>query len=564
SYPGLSPAERDELADRELSAERLFITVSPEMQLLYRRCREAGKRVFFISDIYLPEAFMTELLSAFGLQDCDGLYVSSRFRLTKRTGRLFAELRRREQIRPGSWIHIGDSFESDFRIPRKMKIKAIHIPARTIRSDFVRMDPKAGLKERVLKAFINNHISCGDPYYEFGFACFGMFLWGYVNWIAANARRDGIGTLFFLSRDGFLMKEAFDICCGEGGIRSAYLEVSRRSLRVPTLWLHCRYEWLLDMLTPSMRVPLSSFFDGIGLPLTEYLPLAASHGFEAGSCFERKGLSENEGLRALFEELRPAILENSKKEFSLLSDYLKEQGVGGRFGIVDIGWSGSMQRFLLDALDELGIPASIKGYYVGLADYYKRNEKYRKDLDLSGYLFDFKKNPKDYDCRQSFVGLFETLFPEQKGSVERYEKHGSEGARAVRLPYEYASDGRSASEKEPLEALQRGALDFCRQISAHPFLSSGDFSPKLLFRELYHAGTDPSGRMLAMFGDFRFIDEKETSRLAAPKALSAYIRDPGSLRNDFLKSRWKTGFLKRLFKVKLPYQKLYLLMRRLK
>ncbi|MCR5294851.1 MAG: hypothetical protein K6E30_06710, partial [Lachnospiraceae bacterium] len=78
SYPGLSPAEREELADRELSAERLFITVSPEMLLLYRRCREAGKRVFFISDIYLPEAFMTELLSAFGLQDCDGLYVSSR------------------------------------------------------------------------------------------------------------------------------------------------------------------------------------------------------------------------------------------------------------------------------------------------------------------------------------------------------------------------------------------------------------------------------------------------------------------------------------------------------
>lgn len=39
-------------------------------------------------------------------------------------------------------------------------------------------------------------------------------------------------------------------------------------------------------------------------------------------------------------------------------------------------------------------------------------------LSLHGYLFDFYNNVNSVDKRSPFVGLYETLFLEQKGSVK--------------------------------------------------------------------------------------------------------------------------------------------------
>ena len=40
-------------------------------------------------------------------------------------------------------------------------------------------------------------------------------------------------------------------------------------------------------------------------------------------------------------------------------------------------------------------------------------------LSLHGYLFDFYNNVNSVDKRSPFVGLYETLFLEQKGSVKK-------------------------------------------------------------------------------------------------------------------------------------------------
>ena len=60
-----------------------------------------------------------------------------------------------------------------------------------------------------------------------------------------------------------------------------------------------------------------------------------------------------------------------------------------------------------------------------------------------------------------------------------------------------------------------------------------------------------------MFADFRFFDEGETLYLAKPKSVFYYIFHGGNLKRDFLSSRWKIGFMKRLFKISLPYEEMY-------
>jgi hypothetical protein len=60
-----------------------------------------------------------------------------------------------------------------------------------------------------------------------------------------------------------------------------------------------------------------------------------------------------------------------------------------------------------------------------------------------------------------------------------------------------------------------------------------------------------------MFADFRFFDDGETMYLAKPRKMSDYFLNLKLLKKDFLASRWKIGFMKRLFKINMPYEKIY-------
>lgn len=109
----------------------------------------------------------------------------------------------------------------------------------------------------------------------------------------------------------------------------------------------------------------------------------------------------------------------------------------------------------------------------------------------------------------------------------------------------------------------QGALDCCGELSSS-VLRAQKLPPQELFQGHYRAGTTPEERALKLFGEFRFLDEGEVHRLAAPEPLFTYLFHPNRLREDFLASRWKTGFLKQMFQLKLSYETLYHLLRRMK
>ena len=197
-----------------------------------------------------------------------------------------------------------------------------------------------------------------DKYYQFGEKCLGPLLLGYSKWLLDNFRKEDIHKVYFFSRDGYLMKQAFDMLPDSNvNIKTFYLEVSRRSLRVPILWKNYSLKNLLTMLTPSMLIPLASVFDAVGLDVSNYLPLLYKYGFNRNSVIYRKDFLDNEQLKGMYSELSKDIKEVSLAEYENLKEYLKEQEIAGKFAIVDIGWSGGMQRFLQTTLNEMGIKA---------------------------------------------------------------------------------------------------------------------------------------------------------------------------------------------------------------
>ena len=283
-------------------------------------------------------------------------------------------------------MEVGDSFKSDYIMARKSGIEAIHIPTHIVKQGFTLKEN--GIEENIINSFLNNtRPTSENQYYRFGYEKFGMFLWGYSKWLHESVTKSGIKKIYFFSRDGLIMKKAFDLLFQD--VETYYLEVSRRSLRVPILWMNYDLEHVLNMISPSKLVPLATLFDGVGLDINNYAELIEEYGFNLKTSFDRKQILKDQKLSAMYARLGADIEKVSKEEYELLVEYIKQNNLSGKFAIVDIGWSGGMQRYLSETLDMLKIDHSIKGYYIGVADYYKRNIEVIPDLDLNGYLFDF-------------------------------------------------------------------------------------------------------------------------------------------------------------------------------
>ena len=562
-FSNLSDTQKNLLIEMELKTEENVLTVNGSILDVYRWCIYNKKMVFITSDMYLPEFFITRVLAKNGISSYSKLYLSSSYKKTKSDGSLFFALLEENNLNANDVIHIGDSREGDYNQPKRIGMNALKIPRFFKKSGYsYKFDDK--VKEDFFNSFIyNTEPNSYDDYQKFGYECFGPFLWGYVNWIYRSIKETDIKKVYFLSRDGLIMKKAFDICFSDSDIDSHYIEVSRRSLRVPILWMDCRFETVLNMISPSKLISLNTVFDGVGLSMDDYIELIAANGMQPSDVFDRSYITSNDKLLNLYEQLIPYIIENSKKEYEYIIKYIRQNKLSGKFAIVDIGWSGGMQRYLEQTLSKLDISHEVVGFYTGVAAYYKRNAEVLPEINLNGYVFDFKNYKHAKDIRNGFVGLFESLFLEQGGSVKNYYEDG-DSVKAARYDYEYIVNGKPTDEYLKIKAIQEAALQFVKNASYNKLLGRLSFSSEELFSGIHQVGAKPNKKAIELFADFNFYDEGETQKLAAPKGLLYYILHIKDFKKDFLKSRWKIGFLKKMLKINLPYEKVYELMHRFK
>lgn len=558
----LDDDSKELLIDLEREVEKDVCCINVELISLFNWCIKNGKKVFLISDMYLDKDIIKKILDNCGVKGFNKLYVSSTYDKTKRSGELYKLVLAEQKIVAKQLIHIGDSMKNDVESAQKLNIATCKVPRyinRIKKASPNKISTNERFQYECLNSFLNNNepIECSQ-YYKFGYEAFGMFLWGFSNWLLKDLREKNINKVYFFSRDGFIMKQVFDLINSDKNLNTYYLEVSRRSLRVPILWMDLELNTLLDMLAPSSLISLVSIIDGIGLSIDDYKERLQDFGLNIDSKFYRSNILENKGLNEFYNSIKQDISRQSEIEYNSLRKYLEQNQFEGNVAIVDIGWSGGMQRYLMQSIEKIGIKANIYGYYTGIASYVKRNTIVLP-MNLKGYLFDFNNNSNSVDLRSSFVGLFETLFLEQNGSVKNYsEVNGT--VYANRYDYEYIINGERAAEANYVQEIQQGALDFVKKIKKYKSINLFEFSAISLFHNIKLTGSSPNKQDLKLFGDFRFFDEGEISYLAKPKSIFFYLKRPRRLMLDFLECRWKVGFMKRLFKLPLPYQKIYQLL----
>ena len=342
SFPNLSiPA----LKRLELEVERENLSPVRQVLDLIRDYRKRGKRILFISDMYLPSDFLRFQLRRFGFwEEEDRIYVSGEIGLTKHSGNLFRYIQREEKISRCSWKHVGDNTYSDYYVPKSMLIRSRRI--------YLPYTPSENLWQNDMRfphgKFLPSYLSGLARAYRLslpGSDRLDFFVDVLLYNVLCVARNRGVDNLFFLARDSFVWyRMALRLRPLFPGMDFHYLYISRKVVFVSCLYDLSDYEFELV------------FSDTIGYTPRQLLSSLALEEDEMLQVFCVDELDEplDLGKRVRFYDrirsssLAMTLLEKSGEARRLLLSYLRQEGFLGseKPGIVDIGWKGNTNRVL--------------------------------------------------------------------------------------------------------------------------------------------------------------------------------------------------------------------------
>ncbi len=110
----------------EIAAELAYCVANPEIQRIYEKVICAGKKVFFISDMYLTKDVLQKILLNSGYDKYEDIFVSSEDDLIKGDGSRFIWLKSQPDFADCNLIHIGDNYVSDYLKPLESGFRSLH------------------------------------------------------------------------------------------------------------------------------------------------------------------------------------------------------------------------------------------------------------------------------------------------------------------------------------------------------------------------------------------------------------------------------------------------------
>lgn len=251
----LSEAVVRRLMEMEIELETRLAQPREIGRKAWEIAQAAGKRIIIASDMYLPEAAVTGIIAKCGYHGYHRLYLSSTLGVTKKSGGLFAEIARDLQTAPKKILHIGNNKAVDIEPAQRLSLATFYLPdgVRNLKASasYKQLFPgssNGNLGRSVIVGLIANRLFdvpgqmgdgdfLGGTPFNLGYAALGPLLLGHALWLRNKARADGQKRLYFLSREGRIIKKVFDRLelAAPTGLESHYLYCSRRAVQVAAL-----------------------------------------------------------------------------------------------------------------------------------------------------------------------------------------------------------------------------------------------------------------------------------------------------------------------------------------
>ncbi len=543
-YSELEYAAEDKifLKAKELETESKVLKANPRIKKLYNACREKGKTIYIISDMYLPKVFLEDVLHREGYNGYKELYLSCDYRQTKKSGKLFQTVCSKEHLQPKKMLHIGDSRYADCIGPMKSGIRFAHI-ARNEKNTlyFERPEESDGLEKKYLYSFINNRENTLKKRAErLGYEVLGPIIYGYCQWLHEQIQ-DSNAKIWFIARDMYLFDQTYRQMYGEES-NIEYIYLSRKSLR-PAYTDAVGDPMRSGDMFARGRHSIKQIITYMGYSL-EDVTINREIDVEA-AIYDARKLNEYPELRNILNSPRIARREQqlSKEGYS----YLAEHGLfSNDIILADVGWHGTTQYILSEIQKSKTGRYHVEGYYLGCLD--GTDDKIDRER-YKTFFFD-----EHHECMfMKGVILFERMILAPHGSTLRYEE--SEG---ISVPI--------LEKEEPIPQyiidIQTGAKTFIEDMSKNNVGKFFRFQPETIKAAFEKLVGEPLKEELDNIGELEYEDFYCSQRLASPKSILFYAMHFNALLRDLKYSSWRIGFLYRLFKVRMPYAKIYAAVRR--
>ena len=501
---GISDEQRNELKQLELDIEKKYLQANWEMKEIYDWCVNHHKKIIAVSDMYLPARKLNELLVENGFY-IEHIFVSCEEHASKRSGKLFDIVSKK--INTKNVLHIGDSWKGDFYTPIISGWKAVHY-----------FTGKKG--KSILDCVVKNN--CNKNYFEnLGFSVLGPILYDFSLWLGEKTKN--MDTLLFLSRDGYIMKKAYEKLKNKV---SSYVYVSRLSLTTATIWMHPEFEDIKEIMVFPHNFTLYDFVKKVGLEPQKIQ-------FELFQLDDKQEYDENDfwndlKIKNFYNSIKCEVIENSKNQYKWLFDYMEPFLKGKVIGIVDIGWKATMQSKFSELLKANPVykDCSVHGFYLGV-------EKQTDDVD--GFLYKSNQQTTFKTAIDAGYGVIETLFLAREGTVVKYSQEGP-----VQAEYEVKTE----EEIRNLQDIHNGALEFIEKMKSFDLKDDILMNPQDVFCYFENLVYKPKKKDLRELGKIGFKDLNDAA-LINEKGLLKYMVSPKLFRKDYHNAPWKIGFLKK-------------------
>jgi predicted HAD superfamily hydrolase len=524
----------------EVDLERLVCTRNEAVQKIYQHARELGKKVVFVSDTYLPEEIVEQILRTEGYPEYARLFVSSAFGTTKSSGQLYSRMLNELSVPPERILHVGDDFNADVRQAQSAGLAAFHYQRAPGRAPdpSVAADAAAAIHRGLV-----NHRSAADGREDFfehlGYACAGVLYLGFQRWLKAELERAEIERVFFLARDGWIMSQVYNRI--GGGPPSAYLYGSRRAFMLPAITE--LDDPTLRFLSAGRPLEVGQYLKRIGLDPEQLGDVIARAGF-AGPTDRVRAPVDTGRVRSLFRLVEPQIRAVAEHERDVTLEYLRQSGLSTarRVAVVDLGWQGTQQRALVKLLKLAGAEVSVDGYYLGTFEQARVHEA--EGLKLHGWLFEFGQPAEFRNLINTCCEILEFIHCAPHGPVLGFERKGD-----TIVPV-FATPEVPPTQLEAAERLQSAALAYIDDFSALakrlPWLV---IKRELGVAPLVRVLTRPTGEEAQHRGDLLHSDGfggQIGTPIARPPGPWELVLHPTRVVSGLERSFWRAGYVRRL------------------
>lgn len=206
------------LKQKELDLESQVLQPNPEIKEIYDYAKQQGKRIIIISDMYLSETFLTRVLHKKGFTGFEKLYVSGQYGKTKGSGALYKYVLHDLNLKGKAILHIGDNSYADKKQAERSGLNAVLCPkaidklfTQNSRAQTLYNKHPDNLAVSILLGLLALPRYPENYWQDFGYLYAGPVIFGYMQWLQEQLRKDNINEVMFLARDGYTLEKVFNL-----------------------------------------------------------------------------------------------------------------------------------------------------------------------------------------------------------------------------------------------------------------------------------------------------------------------------------------------------------------